>query len=423
MNFFFYLIYNTLLIVALPLAWVIAYFNDKLGGSLAGQKSIRAALLKFKSKVKLNPKPVVWLHAASAGEFEQIKPVLNRIREFDVYIFQTFTSATIYYKASFDKRFDGVSFLPWDIYPRVNRFIKLLAPDILINTRHDIWPNLQLALHRNSVHNILINANLYHDSTRLKPVIRQINRGVFQYIDHIYTGSDSLKSLLQQLYSGPLDVVGDSRFDQVNERAKTNDSELISAEIIADRRVIVYGSIGGSDLDVVSGAIIKSLSNNDYLHIIVPHETQERDLIPWEIALYRHKIKTIRKTEIEQYANENVIVWNSVGQLADLYKYARLAFIGAGFSTGVHSVTEASIYHIPCAHGPKYDILAEAIDLVNLDLSTVVLSDEDLTEFLSQTDAEILTTSEKIKYFMSTRIGATDKIINQEFPLIKELHN
>ncbi len=417
MTFFFYLFYNLLLIVVLPFAWILAFFNEKLGGSLAGQKDLKRVLDLFNAKVKLNPKPVVWLHAASAGEFEQIKPVLSRIRKFDVYIFQTFTSTTIYYKASHDPRFDGVCFLPWDLYPRVNRFIRALSPSIMINTRHDIWPNLQFALHRNGIRNILINANLYQNSNRLKPVFKQANRGPFQFIDHMYTGSNSLKSLLQELYSGPIDVVGDSRFDQVNERARTNDSEIISSDIISDRRVIVYGSVGASDLDIITSAIPKAQPSNAYLHIIVPHETAERDLIPWEVALYRHKYKSIRKSELDQYNQESVIIWNSVGQLADLYKYAKLAFIGAGFSTGVHSVTESAIYNVPCAHGPKYDILAEAIDLVDSGLSTVVYTDQELAEFLTLSLDTVGILSDKLKQFVEVRLGAAAKIISQEFPL------
>jgi len=417
MTFFVYLLYNIFLTIALPVVWVIAYFNDKLGGSLSGQSDIKSSLSKFKDKVKLNPKPVIWLHAASAGEFEQIKPILSRLREFDVYIFQTFTSATIYYKESLNINFDGVCFLPWDLYFRVNRFIKTLQPDLHINTRHDIWPNLLYALHRNRVRNVLVNANLYRDSIRLKPIMSSINKCVFQYIDHIYTGSDSIKALVEKLYNGPIEVVGDSRFDQVSERSKTNLSELISANIISDRRVIVYGSVVESDLGIVTAAIIKSLSSNAFRHIIVPHEVMERDLVPWEVEFYRHQIKSIRHSEIDQFMGEPIIIWNSVGQLADLYKYADLAFVGAGFSTGVHSVTEPAVYHVPCSHGPKYDILAEAIELVDSSLSTVIHSDQDLVSFLELADENISELSSSIAKFVNSRIGTSDKIIGNEFPL------
>ena len=420
MKILFYSFYNLLLYIALPIVWVTAFFNNKLGGSYTGQKDINSRVLRFRDKVESDPKPVVWTHAASAGEFEQMRPDLSRLSKMDVYIFQTFTSATIYYKASQNKIFNGVCFLPWDLYTRVNRFVTLLKPDLLINTRHDIWPNLQLSVQRNHVRNILINANLYQDSKRLLPVFRYLNSLVFNQIDHIYTGSVDLESLLKQIYSGPIDVVGDSRFDQVFERSKKNTEMLITNNLTSDRRVIVYGSVGNSDLNIITDSVAKANTELAFMHIIVPHETTERDLIPWERELFRQKTKSIRKSEIDQYKDETVIIWDSVGQLADLYKYANLAFIGAGFGAGVHSVTEAAIYSVPSAHGPKYDILAEAIELVDAGLSTVITDTQQLTNFLTMPETSISALSLKIDSFVKQRLGATDKIFENE-PLLQPL--
>ena len=406
--------------MALPIVWVAAFFDDKLSGNLTGQKDITSRVLHFNNKVKIDPKPIVWTHAASAGEFEQMCPVLNRLSEMDVYIFQTFTSATIYYKVSQNTIFDGVSFLPWDLYTRVNRFVTLLKPDLFINTRHDIWPNLLLALHKHQVRNILINANLYRNSKRLLPGVRIANSLVFNQISQLYTGSTALATLLQRIYDGKIDVVGDSRFDQVQERRENNREMLITDNIIADRRVVVYGSVGDTDLKIITSAIAQAPPDVAFMHIIVPHETAERDLIPWEAELYRQKIKSIRQSEIEQFNDESVIIWDQVGQLADLYKYADLAFIGAGFGAGIHSVTEAAIYHVPSAHGPRYDILAEAIELVDEGLSTVIHEVDDLIRFLTLTQHEILTLAGKIESFVNDRLGATDKIFSSE-PLLTQL--
>ena len=420
MKFLFYFSYNLLLYLALPIVWIFAFFNEKLGGSYTGQKDITSRVLRFKDKIKSNPKPIVWTHAASAGEFEQMRPVLSRLSKMDVYIFQTFTSSTIFYKASQNKIFDGVSFLPWDLYSRVNRFVTLLNPDLLINTRHDIWPNLQRSLHTNQVRNILINANLYQDSKRLLPGFRWANSLAFNQISHIYTGSEALKSLLKQIYSGTIDVVGDSRFDQVQERFLSNSKMLITKKCISDRRVVVYGSVGDTDLNIIVDSIAQASTGKAFMHIIVPHETAERDLIPWETELFRRKVKSIRQSEIEQFRGESVLIWDAIGQLADLYKYADLAFIGAGFGAGVHSVTEAAIYNVPSAHGPKYDILAEAIELVDEGLSTVTLDVQELTNFLTMPENIISDLSIRIESFVKQRLGASDKIFASE-PLLRSL--
>jgi len=231
----FYIPYNILLIIALPFIWLVSYFNDKLGQNLAGQKDIWRTLRIFNKLVKDDPKPVIWLHAASAGEFEQIKPVLARLKEKPVYVFQTLTSSTIYYKVSQSDDFDGVCFLPWDMYPRVNKFVKALNPSLFINTRHDLWPNLLLSLRKNGVRNILINANLYSNSVRLKPLIKNMNKSIFKNIDQVYTGSENLQALLRRLFDGPIEVVGDTRFDQVIERAEQNTHHFLDDDVISDR--------------------------------------------------------------------------------------------------------------------------------------------------------------------------------------------
>ena len=224
----------------------------------------------------------------------------------------------------------------------------------------------------------------------------------------------ALKELLGNIYSGDIDVVGDSRFDQVHERAQKNTEMLISESLLSDRRVVIYGSVGDSDLSIITSAISKLPADKAFMHIIVPHETAERDIVPWEAQLFKHRQKSIRKSELNQYNNESVIIWDSVGQLADLYRYADLAFIGAGFGAGVHSVTEAAVYHVPCAHGPKYDILAEAIELVELALSTVVIEPDELVNFLLQDESDLKDSSEKISTFINERLGATERIIQNE---------
>jgi 3-deoxy-D-manno-octulosonic-acid transferase len=416
MRSLFFLCYNLLVTLAFPVVWVIAFFNKKLRGNLAGQGEQKKVLQRFQARVAKDPRPIVWLHAASAGEFEQIVPLLNRFRQENVYIFQTFTSATIYYKAFTDKRFDGVAYLPWDLPWRVRKFVRRLQPSIFINTRHDLWPNLLRTVQRAGIRSVLVNANLYQDSARLKPLFRSINRHILGSISKIYTVSDRVAELLRDLYPGEIEVQGDTRFDQVHERAQANHDELIPPKVIDGRPVVVHGSVIESDLKLVPRSIAASLEQQAALHILVPHEVGERHLIPWEVECYRHKLKSIRMTELKDYQSEPVIIWNSVGQLADLYKQASLAYVGAGFGAGVHSVTEPAIYHVPAAHGPKYDILAEAIELVDLEISQVVRDADELGRWLidSQSTQVLEAKRKALAAYISTRVGATDRIFEQE---------
>ncbi len=416
MQLLFYLLYNLLVTLVFPVLWAIALFNKKFRGNLAGQRELKLNLSRFRAKVDADPKPVLWLHAASAGEFEQINPLLDRFRNEDIYIFQTFTSSTIYYKTFTDKRFDGVGYLPWDLIWRVNRFIKELQPDLHINTRHDLWPNLLAALRRKGIRSVLVNANLYSNSLRLRILMKQINSIIFNQLSAVYTVSENVAGLLKQIYRGDPVVSGDTRFDRVNERADQNTGNLIPLEIIKGRSVVIYGSVIESDLKILGTALGQSKNMQNMLHIIVPHEVRERDLIPWEVECFRHKLKTIRHSELESYQDEKIIIWNTVGQLADLYKQASLAYVGAGFSTGVHSVTEPAIYRIPAAHGPRYEILAEAIELVEMGISRVVNNGEELAQWLRiLDDPEALENKRQaLDTYIIKGLGASDRIVASE---------
>ena len=381
---------------------------------MSGQREITDHLVRFNRK-RDPQKKVIWLHAASAGEFEQIKPLVNRLTGDKRYhLVQTVTSPTIYLKIFTDKRFDAILYLPWDLPWRVNRFIHRLQPTIFINTRHDLWPNLLRTLRRNQIPSILINANLYGSSKRLQPFYRRFNRVVFNQIDRIFTGTARLAENLQHLYRGPIDVVGDTRFDQVYERANKNSSEWLAQDIVQNRQVVVYGSVIDSDLTVVTEAIAKSVSRGDsVLHVVVPHEVGEKHLTPWEVSFYRAQVKSARVSELTSYTGESILLWNKVGDLADLYKHAQLAYVGAGFTTGVHSVTEPAIYGVPAAHGPEFDLLDEAIELVNQGISTVVTSGDELGAYLELLDQpEVLRQKrEALHTFMQAYLGATDRIL------------
>ncbi len=409
-----YWLYNGLLVLAWPFIWLFTFFNSKLQGSLAGQREIRGALERFNRKRPEN-RPVIWLHAASAGEFEQLKPLIKRLSQAPVALFQTFTSPTIYFKAWNYDGLHGSTYLPWDLPWKVKRFVKELKPDLFINTRHDLWPNLLRACRRAGIPTWFINANLYHSSRRLRPFWRPLNRVLFNQIDRMFTLSPGLKEKLNLLYDGSVEVVGDTRFDQVQERARAHRTTFLPSEFVQGRQVVVYGSLVPSDLEVVVEGICRSLETSDLYHVLVPHEVDEKDLIPWEVAFFRRKHKVLRWSEKEHYKGERLLIWDQVGQLADLYKEARLAYVGAGFSTGVHSVTEPAVYGVPVAHGPEFDLLAEAVELVELGLSTVVRTGAELAEFLTLAENKPAWEAKhrQLLEYVEHRLGATDRIYRE----------
>ncbi|HDR05516.1 MAG TPA: hypothetical protein ENN84_09800, partial [Candidatus Marinimicrobia bacterium] len=164
---FWQIIYSVLLILAYPFLIFGSLINQKLKASRRGQTAIWPKLAEFK-KNRQPGRKVIWLHAASAGEFEQLQPLIKRLSAGDYHLVQTVTSVTIFQKINDDPRFDCICFLPWDLPRRTQRFIRELKPHIFINTRHDLWFNLLSACRLEKVPTVLINANLYEASSRLR---------------------------------------------------------------------------------------------------------------------------------------------------------------------------------------------------------------------------------------------------------------
>lgn len=411
MTGYWFYVYSVLSYFLFPFLYVASFFSKKLKASRKGQAAIWRKLEDFNDK-RLPLKKVIWLHAASAGEFEQLRPLITRLSSRDYHLVQTVTSATIYRGIAGDSRFDCLCYLPWDLPTRTKRFISKLKPDIFINTRHDLWFNLLRSLNRAKIPSVLINANLYQNSARLKWWSRSFQKELFGQISRIFTVSDSVAKLLKQLYSGEIIVSGDTRFDQVYERAQINNKEFLPESVhVSGRKVIVYGSVIPSDVDVVTSAVIRA-DNDKLLHLLVPHEIGETDLQLWEEIFQDAGVASIRKDRLNEWAGEPIIIWNAVGELADLYKVAQLAYVGAGFSTGVHNVIEPAVYGIPVAYGPRYDILAEAIEMAKQKIAAVIQTNEDLLQFfqLPENAEKYETVCRQTREYVQAGIGAADKI-------------
>ncbi len=407
-------IYSLLTILLYPFLLIASLFHPKVKASRKGQSEIWQKLDYFNQK-RIHGRKVIWLHAASAGEFEQLRPLIQRLSSRDYHLVQTVSSVTIFRKIKNDVRMNCLCYLPWDLPWRTRCFVRRLRPDIFINTRHDLWFNLLRACRLEKVPTVFINANLYADSKRLRWWNLPFQKALFSQIEYLFTANENIAKLLRQLYFGEIHVSGDTRLDQVWERAQNNQRRFLNDKISkSNKSIIIYGSVVDSDLKIVTEAIIQN-EDHSLLHILVPHEIADADLQPWENALNSAGIRTIRKDEISQWQGEPVILWNAVGELADLYKEAKLAYIGAGFSTGVHNVTEPAVYGIPVAFGPKYDILAEAIEMADLQIAQVIHSSDGLRRFcdILKDKKSYESLCQQTKTYVESRRGAADMILEK----------
>lgn len=365
-------------------------------------------------------KKLLIFHAASAGEFEQLKPLLPLIDRDKYFVLQTFASPTIYRKEYDSNLFDAVCYHPLDSVIKALLFFKKVKPTAYILNRHDLWPAHLFIAKILKIKTILINANMHEKSGRYKFPFRSLNRWMFESIDLILCGSKRVRDGIEKLApKANVEIAGETRFDQVTKRKENNPRNHFNDDIM-DFKNIVLGSIIHSDYDVVFGGIKKywkdkSGTKKGERIIAVPHEVANKDILQLEEKLSSYGFSYHRYSESRSCGNSDVIIIDTVGILAELYVYADSAYVGAGFGAGVHNVIEPAVYGVPTFFGPNYHILDEAVAMADNSIATVINTDEDVYEFLIKISDESILNDirEKTLKFVSNTSASSQKIINR----------
>ena len=414
--FLFYIILSPIIFVLIVFS---SLFNSKIRVHLWDcRKSIKLA----KSKINLSAKQkeVILFHAASAGEYEQLKPILKEVDRTKYFVLATFFSPTVFDKEKETESVDAVCYHPFDFpWSAILFFIKL-KPKKYIITRHDVWPFHIYFARFFGIQTILINANLYYNSKRFLFGLKSFNRWLFHQFDLILTGSEKLKKTILSLApKSNVKITGDSRFDQVIQRSRDSKSDLLPL-VFESSSNIILGSIVDSDLPILSQAFDKlgnNFFNNDIRLIIVPHEVGESDLKSLENLLNNKGLAHQRITEYQELNPPKILIVNKVGILADLYAYAKIAYIGAGFSTGVHSVIEPAVHKCLVVYGPRLDILDEAGEMTEINAGVIIHNGIELAEIFLKIKypTEIKKLGNRSYDFIIKKEYASKRIINEIF--------
>ncbi len=418
---FLYLLYWILA----PILWLLllpaCLFNTKIRlhwlNEYSSWKSAEKKINKDGSK-----KTVVLFHAASAGEFEQLQPVLKKMDRNRFFILQSFFSPTVYIKEKNTKFANAVCYHPFDFIWSAWFFLRRMNIKYYITTRNDIWPNHLYIARLMGIHTILINANLYREFHYRSYFLRSFNQKVLGQFDLILTGSDRLKkNLINLVPESKIHITGDSRFDRVLERKRNSEDKLLPD---IDAQSIIFGSIQSSDYPILFSGLKKYYSNGqddldkkNHRLIIVPHEIYPSNLQKIYDNLNRLGFDVSYYTEKDKLSKSRVIIINEVGILAELYHYSSLAYVGAGFGAGVHSVLEPAIYNNALSFGPKYHIVDMAVSLADLRLAIVIHSGDDLTLFLSllENNEKLIEIRKSMQEFISKQKLASEMIIKTIF--------
>ena len=362
------LLYN---IIFIPFFWmalqIAAIFNTKIRRGIEGRRELYNRIEC--DTQKLTSKQRVWFHSSSMGEFEQAKPIIAALRKKyrDINIIVTFFSPSGYDHSRNYKLADIITYIPFDTKANARHFLDLIQPTAAVFVRYDVWPNHLWELKERGIPAFIANATMRTTSARFYPFLKNFHRLLFDNFESILTVSakDVDAFNLFRLTHPSVEAIGETRYDQVWQRsADAKKKHLIPSEILKGNRILLAGSTWPEDEEVLIPSIKKILQyDSNVLTILVPHEPTEDALEDVENKL-GSKPRSIRFSNLNDYANERIIIVDSVGILMALYQYANVAYVGGSFRQGIHNVLEPAVYGIPVVYGPKYSNSQEAIELL-----------------------------------------------------------
>ncbi|MGB5850516.1 MAG: glycosyltransferase N-terminal domain-containing protein [Ignavibacteriaceae bacterium] len=420
MNSFWSLIYN---IFFLPLLYILiragSLFNPKIRRGIKGRKRIFEELIINSQRLDRSNK-TIWFHSSSLGEFEQAKPVIQKIKLEKKYnIVITFFSPSGYDNSLKYPHADMISYLPFDTKTKAEKFIRIVQPDLLIMMRYDIWPNMIWKLKQEKIPSFLVDATMKKNSLRALPIMKSFHKTLFGDISKILTVSESDAKAFKifNCKDEQVKVVGDTRFDRVYQKSvDAMDKRLIQQSILKDKKVLVAGSTWEQDEEVIHPAFVKlTRYEKDVILIIAPHEPTMLHLEKIENE-FAGILKTIRFSHLNSYTDERVIIVDSIGILLTLYTYADVAFVGGSFKQNIHNVLEAAVYGIPVMFGPKINNSQETKELQKRGGGLMVRGKREAYKRMRSlfSDKQLRETRGKISMkYVQKNLGATNKIIEE----------
>lgn len=414
--------YNVFFIPVLYVILIfISLFNKKIRSGISGRKRIFEELILNRLTLDLSKK-TIWFHSSSLGEFEQAKPIIEKLKkETDVKIIVSFFSPSGYENSKKYPFADIITYLPFDSKWRAKRFIELISPSMAVFMRYDIWPNHIWTLKKKKIPCLLVDATMKKKSLRKLPLIKSFHKYLFEDFTKILTVSEEDADGFKKFNCKKvkIKVVGDTRFDRVYSRSlASKESKIINKDVLKGSKVLVAGSTWPQDEDVIIPSFLKLLKyDKTAVMIIAPHEPTLLHLEKLEHE-FAGQTTFLRLSNINNYTDQRIIIVDSIGVLSILYNYADVAFIGGSFKINVHNVLEAAVYGVPVLFGPKIENSQEAKKLVEAGGGIMIKDKNSFYRSLRKlfSDEKLLMESGRKSYeFVHNNVGTTGRIIKEIF--------
>ena len=363
----------------------------------------------LKKKIRDDEK-YVWFHAASLGDFEQGRPLMERLRrEHPEYkILLTFFSPSGYEVRKNYEGADVICYLPFDTPGNVMSFLRLAHPCMAFFIKYEFWNNYLHACHFKNIPVYSV-SSIFRENQVFFRWYGKAYGHVLKCITHFFVQNEFSRELLLRKGFSNVTVVGDTRFDRVLDIAKQAKELPIVEQFKQGSRLMVAGSSWGPDEDL----IIPYFNEHPELKLIIaPHVIKESHLKEIEGKLQRPSIRYTQVSE-ENITKADCLIIDCFGLLSSIYRYGEIAYVGGGFGVGIHNVPEAAVYGVPVMFGPKNRKFREAQALLQLGGSFEIIDEASFKETLDRllTDEDFLKARGRLAgEYISGNSGASDLI-------------
>ena len=420
MNTLFFVVYNILYPVFLFFVFFLSIFNKKIRVGLAGRFESIHILNKYfnQDNIKSN---IYWFHCSSYGEYLQVEQIINGLKKNDnnCIILLSFFSPSGFVNCKNDN-VDCKIYLPFDFLWTIKKAIKIVSPNAIVLANNDIWYNFLNVSQSMNIKTYLIGAEskrfyknkfsaayyfykpIYFSFSKIFAVDENDQKDIFNYLKN--------KTISE------IPITGNPRFDQVIQRSKKQ-HERDKIDISKRADILLMASMHKEDRNMILAQLIKYLKNTNIQVYWISHEPNSQENKYLCNIFNRNSLSTEVIDSIQSIGqiDSRVVIINAVGVLADLYWTTKVAYVGGGFSSGVHNLMEPAVAGVPMIFGPRYKKFKEAVEIVSQNAGLSISKSIDFNKILNfyfNSKENLTHSSKSARNIILNHSGASVKILN-----------
>jgi 3-deoxy-D-manno-octulosonic-acid transferase len=385
-------------------------FDKKARSWVLGRKNWRKKLRLWES----SGRPVYWFHAASLGEFEQGRPLIEAIKKNRpaCCIILTFYSPSGFEIRKNYHDADLVCYLPLDTAYNARKFIALVKPDSVFFIKYEYWYFYLKQLHGLKIPVYLVSGVFRKDHIFFR-WYGQWFRNKLRFFEHFFVQDKVSEDLLNTSGFRNVTVSGDTRFDRVAALGEAARNIDLAGAFAQGSFCLVAGSTWPADEMILTRFINET--DQPVKLILAPHEIGQ-DRIRKLVIMINKPVVLYSSASQDDIAEKQVLIIDNIGLLSSLYRYGQLAYVGGGFGKGIHNILEAATYGVPVVFGPNYQKFHEAKELIACQAAFPI---NDYPEFKEKLHGLLLNeevlrnASMRARHYISSNKGATNRILKQ----------